>query len=134
MSIRAINFMGAAPATQTKTAEVKTPEQKEQAKKTAGIVAGGISAAALAAMAIVAIRKGKANELANKVYHKVISCDNRIGGLINTARINKTIAEVAERTSEAGVTRRAAELAEAFGGEVEHVAQRASIIADKAVA
>ena len=117
MSISAISFTSTQTAVPTKKVETQTPNNKGVSKATK-VVAVGISVAALAAMAAIAMKKGKINKIADDFIVSERSI-NRLVGLKNAKAVDKTIAEVAERTSEAGVNK----WLEHFGEGAEHVVQ-----------
>ena len=112
--------------------QVVKPEAKEvkepmsNGKKAAiAITSVCVSAAAIAAIALAA-KKGKADKVAEALPQDFVLGENRIKTLIgkkNLKAMSEQIAEVTKRTSDQGVAERVADLAEAFGAEVQHVAQ-----------
>ncbi len=116
-----VAFSAAATAT-------KAPAKTQESKKSGKIVAVGLSALAAIGLAAIAIKKGKAADALPKDFTIGQKNITKLLGVSNARAIEQQIAEVAERTSEKGVATRMAELAEAFGGTVEHVAQKASIV------
>ena len=121
-----VAFSAAATAT-------KAPVKTQESKKTGAVVGVGLSALAAITLAAIAIKKGMPTDKlsllkSSKGVKYVQNVKNQ--ALAQQARkpIQATIAGVAERTSEKGVAARMAELAEAFGGTVEHVVQKASIV------
>ena len=129
MPINAIHFTSSAPAVAVQATETKAPDETQIKKSNKSkIVAIGISAAALAAMAAIAIKnKGKVGKIPTDFVLGEYRI-KKLAGLKNANDINKVIADVAERTSEAGVNK----WLEHFGEGAEHIVQKASIVAEEA--
>ena len=125
-------------ATKTETAKTETPKSDKKINgKAIAIASAAAIAMGLATIAIIKNKNIKAiPEVAKEVYTKIVreATENasnkniqKLNNIIQTEKMNTQIAEVAQRTSKAGVADKTADLAEAFGAKVHHVAQKASI-------
>ena len=122
MAIQGVSSVNSAAAATAKNVSFKAAQAKPEGKNTnykkLAIAAAAITAAGIAAL--ILIKKGKKPQIKHFNYMDGIN------------KINKDIADTAARTSEKGVSQKAADLAAAFGGEAVHVPQKSSIIAKAA--
>ena len=102
-------------------------ETKVDAKKALAIASAAAAAVGLGLIAVNKVRKGKVADLP-KDFALGQANIKRLAHLKDLQTVNKQIADVAKRTSPEAVGAKMYDLAEAFGGAVEHVVQRASII------
>lgn len=118
MAIQGVSSINSAAAAAAKNVSFKAAQAKPEGKNTnykkLAIAAAAITAAGIAAL--ILIKKGKKPQVKHFNYMDGIN------------KINKDIADTAARTSEKGVSQKAADLAAAFGAEAVHVPQKSSII------
>ena len=118
-----------------KVATKANGEKKVDVKKALAVASAAAAAVGLALIAVNKVKKGQPVDTLSRLkkegadYVKQVTTQNKAKAALT--HVNNQIADVASRTSAEGVTARLDDLKEAFsafGGVVEHVAQKASIV------